>query len=118
MRIVEEQDAAGEIRRRVIVTTTADRRRDKAIRATLRRAKIGIDVDLYARVWEACRRVDDPETVALVYQRELARVSLLRAYERRPDALARAARQIGQVAKSLAGGAGEPMLSLPAPEGE
>ena len=50
MPIIEVEDASGVIRRKFVVRTTAERRRDKRVRAALRKWKIGIDPDLYARV--------------------------------------------------------------------
>jgi hypothetical protein len=111
--IVEEEGAGGVIRRRFVVLTTAERRRNKRIRAALRRWRIGIDPDLYARVWAATTGVTDPEAVALVYQAEVARSALVHAYGHRPDALALAAQQINRAAKSLAPAGPQPMLALP-----
>ncbi len=113
MPIVEDVDAGGVIHRRFVVLTTTERRRDKRVRAALRRWKIGIDPDLYARVWATATGVTDPEAVALVYQAELARVALTRAYGHRPEALALAARQIDKAAKALAPASTRPMLALP-----
>lgn len=115
MPVVEEEDAFGEIRRKFVVRTTSGRRRDRAVRAALRRCKITPKPDLYARVWEATLRVDDPEAVALVYQAEFAREALARAYGHRPEALERAAKQIASAAKALAP-AGKPLLALPPAE--
>ena len=94
MPIIEVEDASGVIRRKFVVRSTAERRRDKRVRAALRKWKIGIDPDIYARVWAATADVTDAEAVALVYQAELARASLAQAYGHRPEALALAARQI------------------------
>src|SRR5438045_2827634 len=99
MPIVEEEGAGGVIRRKFIVLTTAERRRDRRVRAALRKWKIGIEPDIYARVWAATAGVADAEAVALVYQAELARAALAQAYGQRPEALALAARQINKAAK-------------------
>lgn len=113
MPIVEEEGAGGVIRRKFVVRTTADRRRDRRVRAALRKWKIGIDPDIYARVWAATSGVSDPEAVALVYQAELARAALVQAYGHRPEALALAARQINKAGKSLAPTSTQPLLALP-----
>lgn len=113
MPVIEEEDAHGEIRRKFIVRTTTERRRDKRVRAALRKWKIGIDPDVYARVWAATAGVTDPEAVALVYQAELARAALARAYGHRPEALALAARQINKAAQALAPANTRPILALP-----
>jgi hypothetical protein len=113
MPTVEETDAGGVIRRKFVVITTAERRRDRRVRAALRRWKVGIDPDLYARVWAATTGVTDPEAVALVYQAELARAALTQAYGHRPEALALAARQITKAAKALAPANTRPLLALP-----
>ncbi len=118
MPIIEEEGPGGVIRRKFIVITTAERRRDRRVRAALRRWKIGIDPDLYARVWVATTGVSDPEAVALVYQAELARAALAQAYGHRPEALALAARQINRAARSLAPASLQPMLALPPVAGE
>src|SRR5688572_10024416 len=101
MPIIEEEGAGGVSRRKFVVLTTAERRRDKRVRAALRKWKVGIDPDLYARVWAATTNVSDPEAVALVYHAELARAALTHPYGHRPEALALAARQINRAAKSL-----------------
>jgi hypothetical protein len=113
MPIIEEEDASGVIHRKVVVRTTAERRRDKRVRAALRRWRIGIDPDVYARVWAATTGVTDPEAVALVYQAELARAALTQAYGHRPDAQALAARQINKAAKALSPANPRPLLALP-----
>ena len=102
MPIIEVDDASGVIRRKFVVRTTTERRRDKRVRAALRKWKIGIDPDLYARVWAATISVSDAEAVAIVYQAELARAALAQAYGHRPEALALAALQINKAAKTLA----------------
>ena len=112
MPIIEEEDASGVIRRKFVVRSTAERRRDKRVRAALRKWKIGIDPDLYARVWAATAGVTDPEAVALVYQTELARAALRESYGHRPEALAVAARQINTAAKALAPASTRPPLAL------
>jgi hypothetical protein len=111
--IIEEEGAGGVIRRKFIVLSTAERRRDKRVRAALRKRKIGVEPDLYARVWAATASVTDPEAVALVYQAELARAALTQAYGHRPEALALAARQINKAVKTLAPASAQPMLALP-----
>ncbi len=113
MPVIEDEDASGIIRRRFVVRTTTERRRDKRVRAALRRFKIGIEPDLYARVWAATVSVTDPEAVAIVYQAELARAALTQAYGHRPEALALAARQINKAAKALAPANPRPLLALP-----
>jgi hypothetical protein len=113
MPIIEEEDASGEIRRKFVVRTTAERRRDRRVRAALRRWKIGIDPEVYARVWAATAGVSDPEAVALVYQAELARAAVAKAHGHRPEALALAARQIGKAAKALVPANSRPLLALP-----
>ena len=113
MPIIEEEDASGVIHRKFVVRSTAERRRDKRVRAALRRWKIGIDPDIYARVWAATVGVIDPEAVALVYQSELARMALTQAYGHRPEALALAARQINKASKTLAPASTRPLLALP-----
>lgn len=112
MPIVEEEVAGGVIRRKFVVRTTAERRRDRRVRAEMRKWKIGIDPDIYARVWAATAGVSDPEAVALVYQAELARAALVQAYGHRPEALALAARQINRAAKVLEPASPQPMLAL------
>ena len=111
--IVEDVDAGGVIHRRFVVLTTTERRRDRRVRAALRRWRIGIDPDLYARVWAATVGVTDAEAVALVYQAELARAALAQAYGHRPDVLTLAARQINKAAKSLALASTRPLIALP-----
>ena len=118
MPIIEEQDAHGELRRKFVVRTTAERRRDKRIRAALRKWKVGIVPEVYARVWAATANVSDPEAVALVYQAELAQAALAQAYGHRPEALALAAKQIGKATKTLAPASTRPMLALPPVVGE
>lgn len=118
MPVVEEVDAGGVIHRKFVVISTAERRRDRRVRAALRRRKIGIDPDIYARVWAATAGVADPEAVALVYQVELARAALTQAYGHRPEALALAARQISKAAKALAPANTRPLLALPPVVGE
>ena len=113
MPIIEEEDASGVIRRKFVVRTTAERRRDKRVRAALRKWKVGIVPEVYARVWAATANVSDPEAVALVYQAELARAALAQAYGHRPEALALAAKQIGRAAKALAPASAPPMPALP-----
>ena len=113
MPIIEEEDASGVIRRKFVVRSTAERRRDKRVRAALRKWKIGIDPDLYARVWSATVGVSDPEAIALVYQAELARAALARAYGHRPEALALAARQINKATKALSPANPRPLLAVP-----
>lgn len=113
MPVIEEEDSHGEIRRKFVIRTTAERRRDKRVRAALRKWKIGIAPDVYARVWAATAGVTDPEAVALVYQAELARAALARAYGHRPEALTVAARQISKAAKALAPANARPILALP-----
>lgn len=102
MPIVEEEGAGGVIRRRFVVRSTAERRRVRRVRAALRKWKIGIEPELYARAWEATVGVTDPEAVELVYQSELARAALAQSYGHRPEALALAARQINKAAKTRA----------------
>ncbi len=113
MPIVEDVDAGGVIHRRFVVLTTTERRRDRRVRAALRKWKIGIDPDIYARVWAATIGVSDAEAVALVYQTELARAALTQVYGHRPDALALSARQINKAAKALAPASTRPLLALP-----
>ncbi len=113
MPIIEVEDASGVIHRKFVVRSTAERRRDKRVRAALRRFKIGIDPDLYARVWAATAGVADAEAVALVYQAELARAALAQTYGHRPEALALAARQINKATKTLSPANPRPMFALP-----
>ena len=110
MPLVEEVNGDGFTVRKFVATTTRDRRRNRAIRAALRRYKITPQPELYARVWEAAKGVDEPEAVALVYQAELARDALNRAFGRRPEALAVAARQVAKAQGKLA--AGKSLLAL------
>jgi hypothetical protein len=116
--VIEEEGSGGVIRRKFVARTTAERRRDRRVRAALRKWKVGIDPDLYARVWAATTGVTDPEAVALLYQVELARAALTQAYGHRPDALALAARQINRAAKSLAPTSPQPLLARPLPAHE
>lgn len=113
MPVIEEEGPGGVIRRKFVTRTTAERRRDKRVRAALRRWKVGIDPDIYARVWAATTGVGDPEAVALVYQAELARAALTQAYGHRPEAMALAARQINKAAKALSPANAQPLLALP-----
>ena len=110
MPLVEETNGDGFVVRKFVAVTTRDRRRDRAVRAALRRCKITPQPELYARVWEAAKGVDDPEAVALVYQAELAREAFNRIFGHRPEALAIAARQVARAQGRLA--AGKPLLAL------
>ena len=118
MPVIEEEGTGGVIRRRFVVFTTAERRRDRRVRAALRQWKIGIEPELYARVWAATASVTDPEAVALVYQAEVVWAALTRAYGHRPEAFALAARQLNKAVKTLAPAGGRSLLALPPVAGE
>jgi hypothetical protein len=109
MPVIEETDACGEIRRKFVATTTAERRRDRAVRAVLRRNRVAIIPDVYARVWDAAAKVESVEAVAVLYQLELARRS---SAQISAAGLALAAKQIRKAAAAL--GTVTVPLSLPA----